>query len=227
MTVGNATYQTIEDVPKVVPLFPLEGALLLPRSHIPLNIFEPRYLAMVDAAMRTDRVIGMIQPDLKEGEEEVPGARPPLQSVGCLGRITSFQESGDGRYLVTLSGISRFDLIGEVEDRAPFRRGAIDISRYIEDLTPGVGEEEVDRDGVLSALQSYLDANEMEADWESVNTASTEVLINALSMMSPYGPKEKQALLEAESLKVRADTLIALAEMEMARDNPGAGPSIQ
>ncbi|MDD7909364.1 LON peptidase substrate-binding domain-containing protein [Pseudovibrio exalbescens] len=226
MTVGNATYASIEDVPKVVPLFPLQGALLLPRSHIPLNIFEPRYIAMIDAAMRTDRVIGMIQPDLGIDEED-PNPRPPLCSVGCLGRITSFQESGDGRYLVTLSGVTRFDLLGEVEDRAPFRRGAIDATRFLEDLTPGVGEEDVDRESVLSALQTYLDANELEADWESVNTASTEVLINALSMMSPYGPKEKQALLEADSLKVRADTLIALAEMELARDNPGQGPSIQ
>ncbi|MDX5594923.1 LON peptidase substrate-binding domain-containing protein [Pseudovibrio sp. SPO723] len=226
MTVGNATYASIEDVPKVVPLFPLQGALLLPRSHIPLNIFEPRYIAMIDAAMRTDRVIGMIQPDLGIDEED-PNPRPPLCSVGCLGRITSFQESGDGRYLVTLSGVTRFDLLGEVEDRAPFRRGAIDATRFLEDLTPGVGEEDVDRESVLSALQTYLDVNELEADWESVNTASTEVLINALSMMSPYGPKEKQALLEADSLKVRADTLIALAEMELARDNPGQGPSIQ
>lgn len=226
MTIGNATYAGLDDLPQVVPLFVLPGAILLPRSHMPLNVFEPRYTAMIDSALRTDRMIGVIQPQFGTGEEELAG-RPKLCTVGCMGRITGFQESGDGRYLITLSGVSRFVLRGELEERAPFRRGHVDANRFASDLKLGVGEDEVDREQLLSTLKEYLSVNDMEADWESVNSAATEILVNALCMMSPYGPKEKQALLETESLKIRADTLVALAEVELARGSGAPGSSLQ
>lgn len=224
--VGNATYASLHDLPQVVPLFVLPGAILLPRSHMPLNVFEPRYLAMVDSALRTDRMIGVIQPEFETGDDELAG-RPKLCSVGCMGRITGFQESGDGRYLITLSGVARFELRGELEERAPFRRGHVDATRFAHDLYAGNGEDDVDRSQLLSTLKEYLSANELEADWDSVNSASTEILVNALCMMSPYGPKEKQALLETDNLKTRADTLVALAEVELARGSGADGPNLQ
>ncbi len=226
MSVGNATYAGLDDLPQVVPLFVLPGAILLPRSHMPLNVFEPRYTAMVDSALRTDRMIGIVQPQFDTSDEELAG-RPQLCSVGCMGRITGFQESGDGRYLITLSGVSRFTIRGELEERSPFRRGHVDASSFSSDLKVGVGEDDVDRDQLLFTLKEYLSVNDLEADWESINSASTEVLVNALCMMSPYGPKEKQALLETKSLKVRADMLVALAEVELARGNGGAGGTLQ
>ncbi|WP_068007842.1 LON peptidase substrate-binding domain-containing protein [Pseudovibrio axinellae] len=226
MTVGNATYASLDDLPQVVPLFVLPGAILLPRSHMPLNVFEPRYTAMIDSALRTDRMIGVIQPQFDTSNEDLAG-RPKLCTVGSMGRITGFQESGDGRYLVTISGVSRFELRGELEERAPFRRGHVDATRFAGDLKVGLGEDEVDRDQLFSTLTEYLSVNELEADWDSVKSASSEVLVNALCMMSPYGPKEKQALLETESLKMRADTLIALAEIELARGNDASGSALQ
>ncbi|WP_068084112.1 LON peptidase substrate-binding domain-containing protein [Polycladidibacter stylochi] len=219
-TVGNAQYLNIDDVPKVVPLFPLKQALLLPRSHMPLNIFEPRYVAMIDTALRTDRVIGIVQPDFTVQEGEA-NKRPPLCKVGGLGRITALQESGDGRYLITLSGICRFDIKGELEERSSFRRAAIDVSRFKDDLTPGVGEGEVDRSTLIETLKKYVLLNELEVDWSGVKDASVETLVNALSIMSPYGSKEKQALLEAETLSIRAETLIALTEVELAQEAGG------
>ncbi len=226
MIVGNGTYTGPEDLPQVLPMFVLPGAILLPRSHMPLNVFEPRYTSMIDSALRTDRMIGVIQPKFGTSDEELAG-RPLLCTVGCMGRITGFQENGDGHYLITLSGVSRFVLRGELEERAPFRRGHVDATRFAGDITTGIGENDVDRDLLLSTLRDYLSVNDLEADWDSVNSASTEVLVNALCMMCPYGPKEKQALLETENLKVRADTLIALAEVELAHGNGSTGNTLQ
>ncbi|WP_310618463.1 LON peptidase substrate-binding domain-containing protein [Flexibacterium corallicola] len=225
MKVGNATYSAINDVPRVVPVFPLPGGLLLPRAHLPLNIFEPRYMALVDAALRTDRTVGLVQPALNTKEDELEG-RPKLCSVGCVGRITAFQETGDGRYLLTLSGISRFNLVGELEERSQFRRGAIDLTQFAQDFTPGLGEEDVDRDLLLKTLRAYLTSNDLEADWDGINDADNEVLVNALSLMSPFGAREKQALLEAESLKMRAETLIALTEVELAKNDSSSTGNI-
>ena len=216
MLAGNATYSGPEDLPQTVPLFPLTGAVLLPRAQMPLNIFEPRYLAMIDAALRGDRLIGMIQPDFS-----VPGVdraeKPPLVGVGCLGRIVAYQETGDGRCLVTLTGVTRFTLSEELETVTPYRIGRISVEDFAVDFETGEGEGDVDRAGLVSALRSYLEANDLEADWDSIDRASTEVLVNALSMMSPYGPAEKQALLEAPDLRTRADTLVALTEVDLAK----------
>jgi hypothetical protein len=216
MQAGNATYTAPDDLPATVPLFPLTGAVLLPKAQMPLNIFEPRYVAMVDAALRSDRLIGMIQPDFAAGASQSDD-RPPLLRIGCLGRIVAFQETGDGRYLISLTGIARFTLEEELETVTPYRIGRISAAAFPLDFETGRGENAVDREGLVRTLRAYLDANDLEADWDSIDRASTEVLVNALSMMSPYGPAEKQALLEAPDLRTRAETLVALTEVDLAR----------
>lgn len=219
-------YRAVSDLPETVPVFPLHGAILLPRANLPLTIFEPRYLAMIDDVMSGARVLGIIQPRLsaaERGGESPAGKRVELHDVGCVGRITSYQELDDNRLLVTVTGIARFTTEEEQVTDLAYRRFRVSYKRYESDLKIGLGETEVDRDRLLSVLKSYLTANKMAADWESIRRASTEQLINALSIMSPYDSEEKQALLEAESLKQRADVLIALTEMELASGTGGAG----
>ncbi|UIJ71931.1 LON peptidase substrate-binding domain-containing protein [Aurantimonas sp. HBX-1] len=211
---GNYNYTDESDLPNVVPVFPLGGALLLPGGQLPLNIFEPRYLQMLDDAMAGRRIIAMIQPSLDGAKRE--DGEPELCQVGCLGRITSLSETGDGRCIVNLHGIARFRVIEEIASRTPYRMCR--IAAFVGDLNLGEGAEEVNRDALLKAFRQYLDANQLEADWESVTRASNETLVNALCMMSPYGAAEKQALLEAPDLKTRADTLIAITEISLARD---------
>jgi Lon protease-like protein len=205
---------TPDEMPGVLPMFPLSGALLLPRGQLPLNIFEPRYLAMIDDALRSHRMIGMIQPDPEAPQER---ATPPLLKIGCAGRITQFAESGDGRYIITLTGVSRFALVEEVVAMTPYRQSRIDCLPFAADFLPRAGEEQVDRDGVLKALRDFAEENNLQIDWDSINQAPNEALVNALSMMSPFGPREKQALLEAEDLKGRAEVLVAITEIELAR----------
>lgn len=225
MQAGNAIYETIADLPPVLPVFPLSGALLLPRTQLPLNIFEQRYLDMIDAALSGNRLIGMVQP-----AQEIQGEDtdiPMLSRVGCVGRLTSFQETGDGRYLITLQGITRFALGKELNSYSAFREVECDFAPFAADLRCGDGEEDVDRNGLLKTLRDYLDANNLEADWQSVSEAETEVLVNALCMMCPYGPQEKQALLEARDLKTRAETLIAITEMDLAKSQNDGGTTLQ
>ena len=223
MQAGNRTYSTEKDIPSCVPVFPLSGALLLPGGQMPLNIFEPRYLEMIDTALRGDRVIGMIQP--KFSGETGSADKPNLCAVGCLGRIASFAETGDGRYLISLQGICRFRVAEEQAVRTPFRQCR--ISPFISDLDEDADASCVDREALLRVFRAYLEANELEADWESVKRAGNDTLVNALSMMSPYGPAEKQALLEAPDLKNRADTLIAITEMALARDKDDSATTLQ
>ncbi|MBX3531492.1 MAG: LON peptidase substrate-binding domain-containing protein [Rhizobiaceae bacterium] len=219
MRAGNARYLTTKDFPDTVPVFPLTAGLLLPGGRLPLNIFEPRYLEMFDAAMGGERLIGMVQPRL-DGATRADG-EPELCEVGGLGRITSFSESGDGRYLVALQGVCRFRIESEVAARSPWRQAR--ILPFLGDLDMEAGADEVDRTGLLRAFRAYLDANGLDADWESVAKAENATLVNALSMMSPYGPAEKQALLEAPDLKTRAETLIAITEMALAEGGEGGG----
>ena len=201
------------DMPNVIPLFPLSGALLLPRGQLPLNIFEPRYLALIDDALKGHRLIGMIQPDPHGASDAVP----PLFKVGCAGRITQFAESGDGRYIVTLTGVARFAVVDEIPAMTPYRQVKADFAAFESDFSPRLGEDAVDREGVLKALRDFADTNQLQIDWDSINDAPNEALVNALSMMSPFGPREKQALLEAVDLKGRADVLVAITEIELAR----------
>ena len=213
MRIGIKSYVKPTDFPEIVPVFPLSSALLLPGGQMPLNIFEPRYMTMVDEALAGNRIIGMVQPSFAEKNELRDN--PELCQVGCLGRITHFAEVDDGRYHVTLTGISRFRIVEEVASNTAYRQ--CKIAPFLADLEPETGADAVDRKQLLHAFKSYLDANGMDADWESVGRANTAILVNALSMMSPYGPAEKQALLEAPDLKTRADTLIAITEINLAR----------
>ncbi len=208
----NTSYDSIDGLPRSIPVFPLPGALLLPRGQMPLNIFEPRYIAMIDDAMRAHRIIGMVQPN-----EESGAGKPSLYTLGCAGRITSLSETGDGRYHVTLTGIARYDIEQELTVMTAYRQCRVDFSAYSNDLSPAAGEAEVDREGLLRTLRNFAEAHSFTVDWDGVNEASNDTLVNALSMMSPFGPREKQALLEAADLKMRADVLIAMAEFELAR----------
>ncbi|MDX2259586.1 MAG: LON peptidase substrate-binding domain-containing protein [Hyphomicrobiaceae bacterium] len=221
-------YRRPADLPSEIPVFPLRGAILLPRATLPLNIFEPRYLAMIDAVMSGRRVLGVIQPaGGDDGEESPMGKSFDLRSVGCVGRITTYQELDDGRFVITLTGVARFDILNEIKGDTPFRRMRVSYDRFADDFQSGRGEDEVDREALLSVLKKYLDANRLRADWSAILRASSEVLINALSVMSPYGPEEKQALLEAMDLKTRADVLVALAEMELASSGDSSGGTLQ
>lgn len=221
---SKAEYRDPGDLPAAVPIFPLSGALLLPRGQMPLNVFEPRYLAMVDDALRGSRIIGMIQPDL---DKPGPGEAPALYQVGCIGRITQFAESGDGRYIITLTGIARFRMVEELPSMTPYRQCRIDSAEFAGDFMPRFGEEGVDRDAVVAALRGFAKANDVPVDWDSVKQAPNEALVNALAMMSPYGPREKQALLEAVDLKARADVLVAITEFELARKAGGRDTPLQ
>jgi uncharacterized protein len=220
----NIIYRGPDALPGVIPVFPLPGALLLPRGQMPLNIFEPRYLAMVDEALRSGhRLIGMIQPDpAHPGPDE---SKPNLFQVGCVGRITQFAESGDGRYLIQLTGIARFRIEDELTVDTPYRQCNVSYQPFIDDFTARKGEDEVDRKALLRALSAFLKANNLKADWGGIENAPNEALVNALAMMSPYDTAEKQALLEAPDLKTRAQILIAVTEIELAKGRtPGETP---
>ncbi|MCK9918428.1 LON peptidase substrate-binding domain-containing protein [Microbacteriaceae bacterium K1510] len=221
----NAQYRGPIEMPEVIAVFPLPGALLLPRGQMPLNIFEPRYLAMIDDALRDGhRLIGMIQPDPAQ-----TGAanKPPLYAVGCVGRITQLAESGDGRYLIELTGVSRFRIEEELAVATLYRQCRVTFAPFADDFVARRGEDKVDREALLTALRAFLSANDLKADWEGIEKAPNEALVNALSMMSPYGTAEKQALLEAPDLKTRAEILVAITEIELAKKNTEGEPQLQ
>ena len=221
----NVAYHNPGDLADVIPVFPLAGALLLPRGQIPLNIFEPRYLAMIDDALRSGhRLIGMIQPDpAHPGTEE----RPALYKVGCVGRITQFTETGDGRYLIELTGVARFRIDDELRVSTPYRQCRVLYTPFIDDFTARKGEDAVDREALLHALRDFLEANDLKTDWEGIENAPNEALVNALAMMSPYPAAEKQALLEAPDLKTRAEILVAVTEIELAKKSTGGETPLQ
>jgi hypothetical protein len=222
----NAIYHGPGDVAAVIPVFPLAGALLLPRGQMPLNIFEPRYLAMIDDALRSGhRLIGMIQPDpMHAGPDE---SKPNLFKVGCAGRLTQFAESGDGRYLIQLTGVARFRIEEELTVTTPYRQCQVAYAPFADDFTPRKGEDEVDREALLKALSAFLKANNLKADWAGIESAPNEAVVNALAMMSPYGAAEKQALLEAPDLKTRAEILIAVTQIELAKSNTSGETPLQ
>ena len=205
-----------EDLPTKIPIFPLTGVLLLPHGKLPLNIFEPRYLNMITAALAGHRMIGLIQPT---GPNE--GDQPDIYKTGCAGRITSFNESEDGRYLVTLSGLIRFDLAEELPLRDGYRVAVPDWGPYCDDLAEETGAG-VDRDRMLRALKGYFTVNDVDANWDAIKDTTTDRLVNALAMMCPFQPSEKQALLEALSLGDRANVMVALLEMAFAANDDSA-----
>jgi uncharacterized protein len=221
----NAEYRGPAELPEIIPVFPLPGALLLPRGQMPLNIFEPRYLAMVDDAFRDGhRLIGMIQPDVTHSQNE---ERPVLFQVGCVGRITQLAESGDGRYILELTGVSRFKVVEEMTVLTAYRQCKVDYFPFIDDFTARKGEEEVDREALLAVLTDFLKANNLKVDWAGIEAAPNEALVNALAMMSPYGSAEKQAMLEAPDLKTRAEILIAVTQMDLAKKRTSGDPPLQ
>ena len=205
------------DLPDVIPVFPLPGALLLPRARLPLHLFEPRYLAMMDDVMKTsDRLIGMVQP------YDAPGKEGKLHAIGCAGRLTAFSETEDGRYMVTLSGGSRFRILNEVDGFTPYRRCKVDWTGFERDLGQAERDPAFDRGAFLASLKRFLTDQGLSTDWESLGEAEDELLINSLSMLCPFPPEDKQALLEAPSLSTRRETLTTLIEYSL-RGGDGDG----
>jgi len=221
----NVVYHGPSDLPAIIPVFPLPGALLLPRGQMPLNIFEPRYVAMIDDALRSgQRLIGMIQPDMAHiGNEQ----KPNLYKTGCVGRITQIAETGDGRYLLQLTGVARFRVEEELTVMTQYRQCRVNFAPYADDFVARKGEEAVDRKAVLHALTDFLKVNKLKADWKGIEQAPNEALVNALAMMSPYGTAEKQTMLEAPDLKTRAEILIAVTEMDLAKKRTGGDTGLQ
>ena len=231
-------YKSLKDVPNVLPVFPLRGCILLPRAGLPLNIFEPRYLEMFDDALSSQRLVAIVQPsrlpvaanDDGDDDDDADSPESPtigLRTTGCVGRISAFQEMDDGRLIVSLSGVMRCRLADEMTSSKPYRMYRVTFDDFAGDLVPGSGEQSIPREQLLSTLKRFLEARNLKADWASIGRSGSEALVNSLSVMSPYGPEEKQALLEADTLKARAEMLIALAEMELAASGGPSGSTLQ
>lgn len=200
----NPYAPSFDSLPETLPVFPLPGVLLLPTGNLPLNIFEKRYLKMVEDALGGNRLIGMIQP---KGDDGVL-----LYEVGCAGKITEFRETGDGRYQITLTGISRFKIADELKAQTPYRQVRPDWQTYKNDLEPSPCLD-LDRAKLNALLQSYFSAQEMKCDWQAVEKAPDARLVTCLAMVCPFEPKEKQALLEAPCCKTRAEAFMTMLEM--------------
>jgi len=207
------TYRKLTDLPETIAVFPLSGVLLFPRWSLPLNIFEPRYLNMIDDAMSGTRIIGMIQ---SNGDDPVS---PSLVNTGCAGRITSYSETDDGRYLISLTGICRFRVAEELDVKTPYRQVQADWQPFAHDLVSPPDQSLPDRLHLVNSLKRYTQINSMEVDWEAVEHAPMETLINALCAGCPFGTVEKQALLEAQTVADRAQTLITLLDMDVPGDD--------
>jgi Lon protease-like protein len=217
---GLRSYTSIDQLPEILPIFPLPGVLLLPRGKLPLRIFEPRYLAMTDDAIAGDRLIGMIQP--ADPAAPLAGA-PPVYHTGCVGRITAFSETDDGHYLLTLCGIARFDVREELPPQSGYRRVRADWRTYAADLREEEAEDApIDRDRLLTMLKSYFKLHGLSADWDAVRQTPDERLVTSLAMICPFEPSEKQALLEAPTLVERAKVMTAMIEMAVL-DGPKDG----
>jgi Lon protease-like protein len=230
--VRNPFEPSFEQLPETLPIFPLSGVLLLPGGKLPLNIFEPRYLAMISDALAGSRMIGMVQP-LQPGGfagDGVPSedGPPKVHRVGCAGRITNFNETEDGRLMLVLSGVCRFDIVRELDlAQGGYRRVSSVFSPYRADLDHADDVVELDRERLMAALAAFFRGRQLSTDWDAVNKAGDENLVTSLSMVLPFGPAEKQALLEAADLKTRAETLIAITEMTLAQDRDDFVSSLQ
>lgn len=223
-------YRRPDHLPSVLPVFPLQGCILLPRTTLPLNIFEPRYLTMIDDVIAGNRILGIVQPrdaSADDDEESPHDKSAPLRQTGCAGRLTAYTETDDGRILITLTGISRFDVIREQASEHPYRQCFVDYSAYEKDFVRGYGQDDVDWPRLLRVLKDYLTARQLSVDWASIERSAPELLVNTLAMISPYGPEEKQALLEASDLKRRSEVLMALAEMDLAAPEDGSASTMQ
>ena len=200
------------DLPRSLPIFPLQGVLLLPRGRLPLHVFEPRYVNMLRDALAAERIIGMIQP--RRAEAQKADDRPDVYETGCAGRITSFSETDDGRFFVTLTGLCRFAVIKELPMLRGYRRVIADYDRFADDLEEDPARH-IDRARLMLALSGYLHVQGISADWDTIKETSDERLITALSMLCPFQPSEKQALLECPTLMERGRVMTALIEMAL------------
>src|SRR5579863_2158144 len=207
-------------LPAILPIFPLPGVLLLPRGRLPLNIFEPRYLAMTRDALAGERLIGMVQPS---DPRAALAGEPPVFPTGCAGRITAFAETDDGRYLITLTGTSRFRIREELEVLRGYRRVVPDWEAFARDREAEAAEPEFDRDRLIHGLKTYFRQQQISADWDVIAKASGERLVTSLAMICPFDPREKQALLEAVDLAARAALLTAIVEMAVMTPAPEGG----
>ncbi len=199
-------------LPEILPIFPLSGVLLLPRGRLPLNIFEPRYLAMTREALAGERLIGMVQPNDQAGGQAGGGISPPVYPVGCAGRVMQFRETDDGRFLITLTGVSRFRIVEELPLVSGYRRVVPDWGPFARDRDAS-GEPEFDRARLIRGLKNFFATRQLSADWGAIDKAPGEHLVTSIAMMCPFAPSEKQALLEAANLDERARLLMALVEM--------------
>lgn len=211
-------YLSTADLPEIIPIFPLNGVILLPHTSLPLNIFEPRYLAMTDHALATNRLIGMVQPISEESRME----KPEIYNIGGLGKIVNFSETNDGRYLISLAGLIRFEIKDELKADTPYRQVEAEYTEFSDDLALADNAPNIDRNRLLPALKNYLEINKMNTDWEAITHAPSETLINSLAMICPFDPTEKQALLEAKGLEERCDILSALLQMASSSGDPGS-----
>ncbi|MEO8716022.1 MAG: LON peptidase substrate-binding domain-containing protein [Acetobacteraceae bacterium] len=213
-----AFHPSVEELPETFAIFPLEGALLLPRGRLPLNIFEPRYLAMIEDALGAGRMLAMIQPD---GTGQTSPHGPRLYSVGCLGRVSSFSETDDGRLLITLTGVARFETGAEIEMRRGYRRVRGDFSRFLDDLSLEERPIGVERDALVTALRGYFGRRKLDANWDAIKRIQDDMLVVTLAMTCPFEPAEKQALLQAPQDADRAAALLVLLQMgAAASDDP-------
>jgi Lon protease-like protein len=220
----NAFDPPFERLPSTLPIFPLNGVLLLPRGKLPLNVFEPRYLAMFDDAMRGDRLVGMVQPCAENCSHKAQsGTGPAIFPVGCAGRITSFNESEDGRYLVTLTGLARFHVKDELPPLKGYRRVRVDWASFKADYEEGASAP-IDRSRLLELLQAYFRQQGLSANWDAIESAPDEKLVTSLAMICPFASNEKQALLEATCLRDRAKVMMALLEIAVAAQMDGDDP---
>jgi len=223
---------TFDALPRIIPIFPLTGVLLLPGGHLPLNIFEPRYLAMIRAALAEDaRLIGMVQPRVPDPDDNrgasesfTRGEKPETYQTGCAGRITDFSETPDGRYTLTLSGLCRFSIVEELEEQDGYRRVLADYSRYRGDLGDQL-EPDIDRERLLAAMRGYFDLHDVKLDWDAVEKTPVDRLVTSLAMTCPFGPNERQALLEASGAGARAGIIVTLLEMALAETGGASGSS--
>ena len=222
---GHPFDPAFEALPRELPIFPLTGALLLPRGQMPLNIFEPRYVDLFADALGAGRMIGMVQPtDPGETGLSVPDGTA-LYPIGCAGRIASFQETDDGRFLITLRGLCRFRIVEELAMRRGYRRMVVDFSRYAADLDD-TGGFAVDRERLLAALREYFSVLGIEADWQAIDKAPDERLVTTLAMVCPFAPSEKQALLESPDMTERAKLMIGLVEMALREREHSDTPTV-
>lgn len=219
----NCPYKNSSELPEIISVFPLESVLLLPRTQLPLRIFEPRYLAMTDAAIGSHRLIGMIQP-AEDADSTI--ATPSLEPVGCLGRITKFAETGDNRYMLTLTGICRFRVVRERASVTPYRVCHVNFDGFAGDFSETETVGGMDRGSLNRMLKLFEEGRGLKIDWGTIGKTTDETLVNALSMQMPFGRREKQALLEAPDFLARADILVAIAEMELAQKS-GASSRLQ